>query len=146
IQQFIHRHGRGPEAFYLATALPDGSWMIITAPHRFWGLGPAPRRGIKLLLLIASVAAVSLFSSYAMLRPIRQFTEAFRRFGHDPRAAPLPEVGPRELRGARASFNAMQAQIQALVEARTAVFAAISHDLRTPLTKMRLRGEFIDDP
>lgn len=146
LQRFVRKHDSGPDAYYLATALSDGSLMMVTVPHRFWGLAPAPRYGIRLLLVIASIAFVSLVSSYAMLRPIRQFTEAFRRFGHDPRAAPLTEVGPKELRGARAAFNAMQAQIQALLEGRTAVFAAISHDLRTPLTKMRLRGEFIDDP
>jgi signal transduction histidine kinase len=54
-------------------------------------------------------------------------------------------VGPRELRSSIVAFNAMQAQIQKFVDDRTAMLAAISHDLRTPLTKMRLRGEFVDD-
>jgi len=56
----------------------------------------------------------------------------------------LARSRPRELRGARAAFNAMQAQIQALVEARTAVFAAISHDLRHHLQKSPAR-EFTSD-
>jgi signal transduction histidine kinase len=78
-------------------------------------------------------------------RPIREFTEALRRFGTAPRAWPIPEAGPRELRSSIGAFNALQAQIQKFVDDRTAMLAAISHDLRTPLTKMRLRGEFVED-
>jgi signal transduction histidine kinase len=55
------------------------------------------------------------------------------------------ENGPREVRASIAAFNAMQAQIQRFVDGRTAMLAAISHDLRTPLTRIRLRGEFIED-
>jgi signal transduction histidine kinase len=68
-----------------------------------------------------------------------------RRFGTDPRASPIPEAGPRELRSSIGAFNAIQAQIQNFVDDRTAMLAAISHDLRTPLTKIRLRGEFVED-
>jgi signal transduction histidine kinase len=78
-------------------------------------------------------------------RPIKEFTEALRRFGTDPRASPIPEKGPRELRSSIAAFNAMQAQIQTFVDDGTIMLAAISHDLRTPLTKIRLRGEFVED-
>jgi signal transduction histidine kinase len=68
-----------------------------------------------------------------------------RRFGTDPRASPIPEAGPRELRSSIGAFNAIQAQIQNFVDDRTTMLAAISHDLRTPLTKIRLRGEFVED-
>jgi signal transduction histidine kinase len=78
-------------------------------------------------------------------RPIREFTEALRRFGTDPRASPIPEAGPRELRSSIGAFNAIQAQIQNFVDDRTTMLAAISHDLRTPLTKIRLRGGFVED-
>lgn len=65
--------------------------------------------------------------------------------GGDPRAGPVREAGPRELRAAIAAFNALQAQLQKFVDDRTMMLAAMSHDLRTPLTKIRLRGEFIAD-
>jgi signal transduction histidine kinase len=55
-------------------------------------------------------------------------------------------VGPHEIRQAILAFNAMQAQLQHFIQDRTQMLAAISHDLRTPLTRMRLRGEFIEDP
>ena len=100
---------------------------------------------IGLTLLIISISAVTAVATYQLARPIRKFTEALRRFGVDPRAAAIREAGPRELRLSICAFNAMQAQVQQFVDDRTAMLAAISHDLRTPLTRMRLRGELIED-
>jgi signal transduction histidine kinase len=134
-----------PNAYFAGVRLEDGSWVVFTAPTRVWGLNPPTRIGIGLVLLTISIAAVSAVATYQLSRPIREFTEALRRFGTDPRAAPIPETGPRELRASIGAFNAMQAQIQKFVDDRTAMLAAISHDLRTPLTKMRLRGEFVED-
>jgi signal transduction histidine kinase len=132
-------------AYFLATALRDGSWVVFTASTREWGLSRSLRIGIGLALVLVSITAVSVAATFHLSRPIRQFTDALRRFGADPRAQPIPETGPRELRASISAFNAMQAQIQKFVDDRTAMLAAISHDLRTPLTKMRLRGEFVED-
>jgi signal transduction histidine kinase len=66
-------------------------------------------------------------------------------FGTNPQAPEMAETGPEELRQMIRTFNAMQAQIQKFVAYRATMLAAISHDLRTPLTRMRLRGEYIDD-
>ena len=134
-----------PHAYFLALALHDGSWLVFTAPNRLWGVSHQARIAISLALVIVSVSVVSAIATHFLAAPIRQFTQAVRRFGTDPRAASVPEVGPRELRTSIAAFNAMQAQIQSFVEDRTTMLAAISHDLRTPLTKMRLRGELIED-
>jgi signal transduction histidine kinase len=57
----------------------------------------------------------------------------------------MPAQGPSEMQLAIASFNTMQSQIQRFVAGQAAMFAAISHDLRTPLTRLRLRGQFIED-
>jgi signal transduction histidine kinase len=134
-----------PNAYFVAVQLGDASWVVFTAPRRFWGVGLPNRIGFGLLLLIISIAAVSTVATFQLARPIRAFTDAVRRFGTDPRAAPIPETGPREVRASIGAFNAMQAQIQRFVDDRTAMLAAISHDLRTPLTRMRLRGEFVED-
>ena len=77
--------------------------------------------------------------------PIKELAAAVRGFGVNPHAPPIPESGPRELRQVVRTFNEMQAQIQKFVSYRTMMLAAISHDLRTPLTRMRLRGELIED-
>jgi signal transduction histidine kinase len=129
----------------LSVELKDGSWIVFTAPRRTWGLGPTARISINLSFLLLSTVAVSTVAAYQLSRPIRQFAAALRRFGADPRASPVPETGPRELREALGAFNGMQAQIQKFVDDRTTMLAAISHDLRTPLTKIRLRGEYITE-
>jgi signal transduction histidine kinase len=141
----LHFDGPTNPFGFLAVELDDGSWVVFMAPNRLWGVGLTTRIGLGLSLLIISIAGVSAVATYHLARPIREFTDALRRFGTDPRAAPTPENGPRELRASIAAFNAMQAQIQRFVDDRTAMLAAISHDLRTPLTRMRLRGELIED-
>ena len=134
-----------PAAYFAAFKLRDASWVVFTAPGRFWGLGLPVRIGLGLVLLIISIAAVSTVATWQLARPMQEFTDAVRRFGTDPRAALLSETGPREVRASINAFNAMQAQIQRFVDDRTAMLAAISHDLGTPLTRMRLRGEFVED-
>jgi signal transduction histidine kinase len=141
----LHFDGTTHPYGFLAVELDDGSWVVFMAPNRLWGVGLTARIGFGLVLLVISIAAVSAVATYHLARPIRDFTDALRRFGTDPRAAPIPENGPREVRASIAAFNAMQAQIQRFVDDRTAMLAAISHDLRTPLTRMRLRGELVDD-
>lgn len=103
----------------------------------------------RLATTLASVAslifAASMLATYFLARPIRQFAEELRQRGGDLRAGPVRAAGPKELRAAINAFNALQAQLRKFVDDRTLMLAAISHDLRTPLTKIRLRGEFIED-
>jgi hypothetical protein len=100
-----------PNARFAAVELKDASWIVFTAPDRFWGLGLPARIELGIVLLIVSIAAVSAVATWQLARPIRKFTDALRRFGSDPRAALLPETGPREVRASISAFNAMQAQI-----------------------------------
>jgi signal transduction histidine kinase len=133
------------DTYFMNVELDDKSWLVFTVFHRSWGLRPATHFGITLAMLMTSITIISFIASRRLARPIEQFAEAVRRFGANPRAPSIDEVGPQELRVAIKAFNAMQAQIQKFVADRTAMLTAISHDLRTPLTRMRLRGEFIDD-
>jgi signal transduction histidine kinase len=136
---------QSPTAQLFAVSLNDGGWIVFTLPRHLWGLPSQARVGIGVVFLILSIVMVTVAATFQLSRPIRNFTEALRRFGTDPRASPLPETGPAELRVTIAAFNATQKQVQRFVEDRTVMLAAISHDLRTPLTKMRLRGELIED-
>lgn len=110
-----------------------------------WGIGRRTRWLIVLLILTITTVIVSTIAARQLGRPVKRLAEAVGRFGVDPRAPAIPEAGPEELRRVIRTFNAMQAQIQRFVSHRTMMLAAISHDLRTPLTRMRLRGEFIAD-
>ena len=79
-------------------------------------------------------------------RPIAELSGGVRHFGADLDAPDLPLAGPREIRELAGSFNDMKARIRELMQERTRVLAAIAHDMRTYLTRLRLRAEYIDDP
>ena len=137
----------GPAGLYfLAFRFEDASWLVFTGLRRSWGLSASAQLTIKLSFLVFSIALVSWVAARKLSRPIVELADAAQSFGSNPQAPPMAETGPREMRQVIAAFNAMQAQIQKFVAYRATMLAAISHDLRTPLTRMRLRGEYIDDP
>jgi protein-histidine pros-kinase len=79
-------------------------------------------------------------------RPISRLAHAARELGQDVHRPPLPEEGAQEFREASRVFNQMQAQLRRQLEERDRFVAAVSHDLRTPLTRLRLRAESLADP
>jgi signal transduction histidine kinase len=93
-----------------------------------------------LLVLIVLLIAIR-----QTTRPIARLSEGVRRFGTDLSAPDLVPAGPRELRMLAETFNEMKRRIADLVEDRTRMLAAIAHDMRTYLTRLRLRIDFIDD-
>jgi signal transduction histidine kinase len=143
--EFQEERAKYPHAYVLAVKHSDGSWLVFNTPERLWGLPWQERWAIWLVFLTVSTGIVSAIATRQLVRPIRKFAEAIRLFGTNPQAPPIAKTGPRELTGVITSFNEMQAQIQKFVAYRTAMLAAISHDLRTPLTRIRLRGELIED-
>lgn len=131
--------------YMLLIELSDASWLMFSPPSRSWGLDETPRYLIVILLVLISTALVALIATRRLATPLQRFAEGARRFGADFRAPPIEPLGPQEIRQAILAFNAMQAQLQHFIRDRTQMLAAISHDLRAPLTRMRLRGEFIED-
>ncbi|SEO54826.1 ATP-binding protein [Pseudomonas sp. NFACC39-1] len=125
--------------------LADHSWVEFSVPSRSWGMKEWMRNLIIIGLILLSTFIVGLIATRHLATPLERFAEGARRFGVDFKAPPIPVVGPHEIRQAILAFNAMQAQLQHFVQDRTQMLAAISHDLRAPLTRMRLRGEFIED-
>jgi signal transduction histidine kinase len=97
------------------------------------------------LATVIGIILLSLFLVRWVTRPLRRLTSAAERLGTNVEAAPLPEKGPVEVRRAALAFNTMQQRIQRLLTDRTQMFAAISHDLKTPITRVKLRLEFIAD-
>jgi signal transduction histidine kinase len=90
-------------------------------------------------LTLAALLLPALWIGYRLARRIGAFAEAADGFGRNPDAPHLPEQGPYELRQAAGAFNRMQARIKRLVSDRTMMMAAVSHDLRTPLARVRFR-------
>jgi signal transduction histidine kinase len=135
-----------PRAHYAALVqLVDGSWLSFTPPERSWGLEIGTRIAVVILLGLIATVLVAWVATRQLANPLQRFANAARRFGGDLRAPPIKIEGPEEIRQAIIAFNTMQAQIQHFIGERTHMLAAISHDLRAPLTRMRLRSEFMED-
>ncbi|MDR5837131.1 ATP-binding protein [Caballeronia sp. LZ034LL] len=92
-----------------------------------------------LAFLCVGVAALSAWAVSRVIRPLRRLSRQADAFGRDIALAPIEEEGPLEIRRAAHAFNAMQERITRHMQSRTRMLAAISHDLRTPLTRMRLQ-------
>jgi len=137
--------GLAENTYFITVELDDKSWLVFKVLHGDWGLESAKRITIAFALLMLSIITMSLIAAHTVAKPIQRFAESVRRFGANPLAPSIKETGPQELRFVIRAFNEMQGQIQKFIADRTAMLTAISHDLRTPLTRMRLRGEFIDD-
>lgn len=112
--------------------------------------GPPPMMQLGLLLDIsirlAAVALAAWVGARWLSQPIKRLAHAALELGHDIGRPPLLMQGPRECREATQVFNQMQAQIQQQLNDRDRFVAAVSHDLRTPLTRLRLRAESIEHP
>ena len=101
-----------------------------------------------LLAFFVMALVVTVLSVWAVRRstaPLALFAWAAERLGRDVNAPDLPEDGPREVHWAARAFNEMQRRLRRLINDRTQMLAAMSHDLRTPITRLRLRAEFVDD-
>ncbi|TQF28005.1 histidine kinase [Bradyrhizobium sp. UNPF46] len=99
-----------------------------------------------LLFLVASVTLLGIWAGRALSSPLSAFARAAENFSLSRSSPPLPENGPEEIRSAARALNRMRERISALMNDRTRMLAAISHDLRTPITRLRLRSEYIEDP
>ncbi|MFW3613889.1 ATP-binding protein [Billgrantia antri] len=130
----------GPETWlYVATLLP--------VPDLFneyrWLSG---ERLLASLMVLLTVIGLSLLGIRSVTRPLARLSRAALQLGDDLDAPPLRETGPREVVATASAFNRMQERIRDQVEERERLFSAISHDLKTPITRLRLRAEMLEDP
>ncbi|MDA8232752.1 MAG: ATP-binding protein [Magnetospirillum sp.] len=136
--------GFGP-ALRISVRLADGMWLNVFAPLDVPGTLWRAKFLIPVMLSLLIVTAVALWAVGRAARPFATFAAAAERLGIDVAAPRLAETGPREVRRAAHAFNVMQERIRRFVEDRTRMLAAISHDLRTPITRLKLRAEFVED-
>jgi signal transduction histidine kinase len=114
--------------------------------HGHFQAGDLPGHfGTHLLLTLVAVIAVSLVAVRLVTRPFQGLADAADALGRDLESPPLVEAGPTEMRRAAAAFNRMQEGLKRLIAERSRALEAVSHDLRTPLTRLRLRAELVDD-
>jgi signal transduction histidine kinase len=125
--------------------LPDGHWLnmsILMSRPRPWH---SSNFLIAFALMTVAAAGLTLWAVRRMVAPVVVLGEAAERLGRDVNAAPLPEGGPTEIAAAAAAFNTMAGRMRRLLADRNFMLAAIGHDLRTPITRLKLRAEFMDD-
>lgn len=127
--------------FKVAIRMKGGQWVTVQPGER-GGLAPWQQR-VVLWFAVSVVALVPLayFFARGLAKPMALFAEAAERFGRDPRAPPMVARGSSEIIMAASAFNEMQNRLQRYVDDRTSMVAAIAHDLRTPLTRLRFRVE-----
>jgi signal transduction histidine kinase len=150
----LHDPGGGPasgpttmsDVVRIAVGLPDQSWVEVTMTDSRLVVRTLMRYPVPLLVAGIVIALISWRAGRRITAPLARFAAAAERLGTDPDAPPLPETGPREIRDATHAFNRMQTRLKRYVDDRMQMLAAISHDLRTPLTRLRLRVELIEDP
>jgi len=141
----ISRHWHGAEVLKVSINLSSGQWLNVAAPAvRFTPIWRSRMLG-PMLIIAMLVIAISFWAVRRATAPLALFEGAAERLGRDVNAPPMNEEGPREVRRAARSFNNMQRRLKAFIDDRTHMLAAISHDLRTPITRLRLRAELIDD-
>jgi signal transduction histidine kinase len=133
------------DGYVVSTRLADGTWInfvnTIAPPSNLWSIE-------TIVLTLGGILIVLAASSWALRQltgPYNVLARAADRFGLDLNSPPLPERGPREVRSAVRAFNSMQGRLKRMVEDRDQLVAAVSHDLRTPVTRLRLRAEYVDD-
>jgi len=125
--------------------MPGGGWLHIAAepePIRPWH---SPTFLAAFLFMTLTAAALTIWAVRRLTEPVRMLAAAAEALGRDVNAAPLPEDGPTETAVAAVAFNTMANRIRRFVSDRTEMLTAIGHDLRTPITRLKLRAEFIDD-
>jgi len=149
-----HRHpmmpwrGRPPKhsGFHFQVKLSDGNWIgfrrlipdrILTWPVRMLGY---------LVILVISIIILSLLAVRLVTRPLGVLARAADGLGRDIQSPPLEESGPSEVSRAARAFNTMQRRLRRYIEDRGQILAAISHDLKTPITRLRLRTEMLPEP
>ena len=132
-------------AYVASIALSNGDWLNFTVslspPSSGWSTGEVALAG----LVIGIVLAGCLFSLRHLTGPYAVLGRAAERIGRDLSAPPLAERGPREVRAATRALNMMQQRLQKVIADRDQLVAAIAHDLRTPITRLRLRADYMDD-
>lgn len=127
----------------LAFPVTDTEWAYLSYPSR----PPSPFRALVsyLSLVVLGAIVVSFFVASRILGPMRMIENALAAVGPEGVPPPIPEKGPPETRATAHALNRLSARLKSAMESRMRLVAAAGHDLRTPMTRLRLRAEFLPD-
>lgn len=131
--------------------MDDGDWLYLASlmlpdPYVVEGVAPyTPEQLAFTMILLVLLMVSSWFIVRWLTRPLRTLSRAAMSLGRDIHQVSVPEVGTYEVRETARAFNIMQRRILTFINDRDLLFSAISHDLKTPITRLRLRAELLDD-
>jgi signal transduction histidine kinase len=148
-----HHGQRSRAQTWVSLRLADGSAAYARLPARWPSAGATGLHtqggntpwGLVALTVLVGLALLTWLAVVYATRPLKRMTQAALDLAAHPNRAPLPDSGPTEVRQAAQAFNHMQAQLQRHMAQQTQVLAAIAHDLQTPLTRLRLKTEWVSD-
>jgi signal transduction histidine kinase len=134
----------------IQTELEPGNWLYLATlmPNPYFLSSHDPLSSDRLVLLglsLASVLLLSILVVRSITRPLAALSDAAEAFGKEEQAPALPETGSREFVNTARAFGAMRERIARYIADRERLFVSISHDLRTPITRLKLRAELLDD-
>ena len=138
--------GQAPEGMlHLGLSTPAGATLQARLPDVSLR---APRQGaliFTVVFLALTLALLCVWATRALTAPLARLAGAAEAFGTRDDHVALPESGPEEVLAVARALDRMRARVRRSIDDRTQMLAAISHDLRTPITRLRLRAEFIED-
>ena len=142
---YVHGVHAMARAFFIQVRLHDGTWVRFARQVPEDLFDRPTRLLLTLLILLVSVILLSVFAVRRMVGPLAELRVAADALGKDIHRPPLPETGPLEVAETAHAFNTMQARLKSYIGDRARILAAVSHDLKTPLTHIRLRTDLLDD-
>lgn len=132
-----------PDGMVASLKFDDDRWLLVDLPD----FGPPPGGWVTLaawiVLIVIGSAAISVFAAAKIVRPLQLLENAVGNIGPDGMLPHVPEDGPGEVRATAQALNRLSSRLKVAIESRMRLVAAAGHDLRTPMTRMRLRAEFI---
>lgn len=145
VEHGTNRDVSDPHTTLLSLALADGSWLNVTLVKVLAARSASPSILLSAGLGALGIIAISILMGRWLTRPLDRLAAGARQLFQTPKNAQLPETGTREVRTLASAINELQHRISGLLTARTQMLAAVSHDLRTPLTRLRLRSARVQD-
>ena len=125
--------------------LGDGTWLNVVLTKKWHSEASLIYFALMFVIVGGGLTGLAVFVARWVSAPLGRFALAATRLGTDVDAPPMSEAGPTEIRRAAQAFNQMQRRVRHFMDERMHMLAAASHDLRTPITRLKLRAELIED-
>lgn len=133
------------DAVVISIKLPKGPWVNAEVHGHHWHVDQFVQKIVELLITFFIIACIAIFFIARLAKPLNNLNHSANKFAQGLEVSEIEETGPPDIKRTIQSFNAMQRQVKKEVSKRTETLAAMSHDIRTPLTALRIKAEFVEN-